>query len=632
MQHWLAGHKLKNRPYEILQVLGEGGFGITYKAKNLNLEVPVVIKTPNSKLQRDKNYSKYLESFDKEAKQIAKLGMNPHPHIVRVFDYFAEEDLPCIIMDYVPGESLYDLVQMNGALSEELALKYIRQIGSALGVCHQQGIIHRDVHPNNILIHGESGKAILIDFGISGTTQTSRSNRSGNQAFAPWEQLISFGEQSSKTPQVDIYTLAGSLYYLVTGDTPTPSLARKFNNDELLEPKQHNPKLSDRLNKAILKGLELQPEDRAQTVKAWLEMLKPPQPIPQPQPQQGVAQENNGSNRGSQTVTRRNWLKYSGLAIASMVIALLGKEMIDNSSQTNENGLELAEYEFDVITVNDRGEEIKREKGSAKYFTEDLGNGITLEMVEIPRGTFMMGSPEHELEKYRDESPQHEVTVPSFHMGKYEVTQAQWKAVAAMPQVEKELDPEPSEFKGEELPVEQVTWYDAVEFCKRLSKATGKEYRLPSEAEWEYACRAGTTTPFHFGETITTELVNYRGTDWETGGIAGIVYPGNYAKGPKGEYRGKTTPVGSFPANAFGLYDLHGNVWEWCGDKYQENYTGAPRDGSPWVTKNSNSHVVLRGGSWNLNPPYCRSAFRNEVAPDYDFNFFGFRCIATRTP
>jgi formylglycine-generating enzyme required for sulfatase activity/tRNA A-37 threonylcarbamoyl transferase component Bud32 len=587
MQHWLAGHKLKNRPYEILQVLGEGGFGITYKAKNLNLEVPVVIKTPNSKLQRDKNYSKYLESFDKEAKQIAKLGINPHPHIVRVFDYFAEEDLPCIIMDYVPGESLYDLVQMNGALSEELALKYIRQIGSALGVCHQQGIIHRDVHPNNILIHGESGKAILIDFGISGTTQTSRSNRSGNQAFAPWEQLISFGEQSSKTPQVDIYTLAGSLYYLVTGDTPTPSLARKFNNDELLEPKQHNPKLSDRLNEGILKGLEVEPSDRPQTVKEWLERLKmSPSPT----------------------------------------------KLSQNTVVFGSRSVELKIFEFDTVKTNDRGEIIKREHHSARYFTEDLGNGITLEMVEIPGGTFMMGSPEAERKRKDDESPQHEVTVPSFYMGKYEVTQAQWKAVAAMPQVERELklDPElfPSKFKGEELPVEYVIWYDAVEFCKRLSKTTGREYKLPSEAEWEYACRAGTTTPFHFGETITTELVNYKGTDWEYGGK---VYPGNYAKGPKGKYREETTPVGSFPPNAFGLYDLHGNVSEWCADRYQESYTGAPRDGSPWVTENSNSYV-LRGGSWKHLPRYCRSAVRLRNAPGYSFTTFGFRCIASRTP
>jgi formylglycine-generating enzyme required for sulfatase activity len=270
-------------------------------------------------------------------------------------------------------------------------------------------------------------------------------------------------------------------------------------------------------------------------------------------------------------------------------------------------------------------------------------------MVAIPGGTFMMGSPEDELERIENESPQHEVTVPSFSMGKYEVTQAQWKAVAALPQVERELKPDPSNFKGEDLPVEQVSWQDAVEFCKRLSKATGKEYRLPSEAEWEYACRAGTTTPFHFGETITTELVNYRGTDWELGDIiypgnivyqgnivhpGDIVSPGNYANAPKGEYRAKTTPVGSFPPNAFGLYDLHGNVWEWCADTYQESYSGAPRDGTAWATENNGSNV-LRGGSWLNNPQLCRSAIRSGDARDnvkgINPDIVGFRCFAPRT-
>ncbi|MEO1673406.1 MAG: serine/threonine-protein kinase, partial [Cyanobacteria bacterium J06631_2] len=275
---WLPGHRLKNRPYEISEALGQGGFGVTYKANNLALDVPVVIKTPNIGLQRDKNYSTYLDSFKKEARQLAKLGMNPHPHIVRVFDFFVEDELPCIVMDYIPGNSLYDLVQMNGVISEVKALEYIRQIGSALSVCHNRGIFHRDVHPNNILIHTESGKAILIDFGISGSTQSTRSNRSGNKAFAPWEQLISFGEQSSKTPQVDIYTLAASLFYLLTGETPVPSLARKFNNDELTEPKQYNPQISDHINEAILKGMGIEAGDRPQTVEAWLKMLKPAQP------------------------------------------------------------------------------------------------------------------------------------------------------------------------------------------------------------------------------------------------------------------------------------------------------------------------------------------------------------------
>ena len=176
-------------------------------------------------------------------------------------------------------------------------------------------------------------------------------------------------------------------------------------------------------------------------------------------------------------------------------------------------------FEFDVATVEVKQSGrrknpqviISRSRHQAQYFKEDLGNGVTLEMVNIPGGTFTMGAPETEKESRDEERPQHQVTVPPFFMGKYPVTQAQWQAVAAFPQVNRELNPDPSTFKGSDRPVETISWYDADEFCARLSKATGRDYRLPSESEWEYACRAGTTTPFHFGETITSELANYDG-------------------------------------------------------------------------------------------------------------------------
>jgi hypothetical protein len=150
--------------------------------------------------------------------------------------------------------------------------------------------------------------------------------------------------------------------------------------------------------------------------------------------------------------------------------------------------------------------EIIRSRGNARYFVEHLGNNITLEMVEIPAGIFIMGAPASEKRSIDNERPQHEVNIPSFFMGKYPVTQAQWKFVASLPQVNRKLKPHPSRFKGDNRPVERVSWFDAVEYCDRISQHTGKNYRLPSEAEWEYACRAGTTTPFHFGETITSEL------------------------------------------------------------------------------------------------------------------------------
>ncbi len=309
---------------------------------------------------------------------------------------------------------------------------------------------------------------------------------------------------------------------------------------------------------------------------------------------------------------------------------------------------------------------INKEKRQGRYYTEDLGDGITLDMIEIPWGEFMMGTDdaeitrlrkEYELDYFQRESPQHKVTVPRFFMGKYPITQEQWKAIAQRTDLKVnqdiELDVNPSQFQDPyegidrgKRPVERVSWYEAVEFCQRLSKLTPRDYRLPSEAEWEYACRAGTTTAFHFGETITTDYANYRGTDWDLGGK---VYPGNYGKGPHGIFREQTTPIGYFKvANAFGLCDMHGNVWEWCEDDWHNNYEGAPNDGTAWLkpqnsnpdnqpysqeNKDNKPNKVIRGGSWLNDPDGCRCAFRYDFNARADLNDVGFRvvCAPPRT-
>jgi formylglycine-generating enzyme required for sulfatase activity len=284
---------------------------------------------------------------------------------------------------------------------------------------------------------------------------------------------------------------------------------------------------------------------------------------------------------------------------------------------------ELQERSFEASTVDQRGEIIDRRTYTASYFTEILADGISLEMVLIPGGTFMMGSPKSEVGSRDNERPQHNVTVSPFFMAKYPVTQGQWKAIASRTdlKVNLDLEPEPSRFKKPyqdidrwQRPVESVSWYEAAEFCKRLSKLRGRNYRLPSEAESEYACRAGTTTPFYFGETITPELVNYHGNY-------------TYGDGPKGEYREQTTPVGQFPPNAFGLYDMHGNVGEWCADEWHENYQNAPTDGSIWLNGNKD-RSPLRGGSWAYYPDYCRSAIRlNYDRRDVLSYITGFRVV-----
>ncbi|MEB3191352.1 MAG: SUMF1/EgtB/PvdO family nonheme iron enzyme [Snowella sp.] len=265
-------------------------------------------------------------------------------------------------------------------------------------------------------------------------------------------------------------------------------------------------------------------------------------------------------------------------------------------------------YEYESVTVNRQGEIIKRIPGRAKYYREDLGNGVYLDMVYIAGGSFWMGAPESEQKSCKDERPQHLVTVPDFWIGKYQVTQAQWMAIKEMNLVG---------FEGANRPVEGLSWKRCQEFCRQLSERTGKQpgtrYRLPSEAEWEYACRAGTKTPFSCGETITTKLANYNG---------------NYtcAEERKGEYRAKSVECGIFPPNPWGIYDMHGNGWEWCKDHWHDSYQGAPTDGSIWNNNHfQTNYRVLKGGSWRSVPTDCRSARRSRS--DRNYNGYGFRCV-----
>jgi formylglycine-generating enzyme required for sulfatase activity len=274
-------------------------------------------------------------------------------------------------------------------------------------------------------------------------------------------------------------------------------------------------------------------------------------------------------------------------------------------------------FEFETVTLDALGKVKGRRLAQAKSYTEDLGDGVRLEMVLIPEGTYLMGSPAGEKGRLETEGPQHLVKVQKFYMGRFEVTQAQWRAVAGWPKIDRELNQAPSSFKGENLPVERVSWNDAAEFCKRLSKKTQRRYRFPSEAEWEYAARAGeTSAPFAFGETITPEVVNYNGT-----------YP--YAGVAQGLNRKQTVAVGSLGvANAFGLYDTHGNVEEWCLDNLHDTYDGAPIDGSAWTGGGDPEYQIYRGGAWYSSANYCRHALRSWLGPQYSFSGIGFRVVA----
>jgi formylglycine-generating enzyme required for sulfatase activity len=288
------------------------------------------------------------------------------------------------------------------------------------------------------------------------------------------------------------------------------------------------------------------------------------------------------------------------------------------------------QLEFETVTVNSSGQVIKTETHRAFYYEESLAYNIPpLIMMAISEGEFIMGSPKTEPQRYNEESPQHKVKVTPFWLAQTPVTNAQWAFVANLPQIQIELNSKDSNKKNDH-PITNVSWYEAMEFCARLSRHTGRDYRLPSEAEWEYACRAGTTTPFHFGATITSELADYNATSI-------------YANEPTGEYRKRTVSVKGFPPNAFGLYDMHGNVWEWCADPWHPNYLNAPQNSLVWDLFNQNnnyyykiySHLskllrdnrsrILRGGSFSCFPSKCRSAYYHKFGILGKFEDCGFR-------
>jgi len=259
---------------------------------------------------------------------------------------------------------------------------------------------------------------------------------------------------------------------------------------------------------------------------------------------------------------------------------------------------------FESVTLNQRGEVLQRNPGQAQAWIYPLGGGVHLTLVEIPGGMYHMGS--QHGEGYADETPRHLVTLAPFLLGQAPVTQAQWAAVMGKEQY--------TRFHGPALPVDNVSWLDTAEFCRKLSKKSGLNYRLPSEAQWEYACRAGAQAPFSTGDTITTDYANYVGEHM-------------YWEEPRGVYRHVPTPAGTFPPNPFGLYDMHGNLWEHCADRWHADYSGAPIDGSAWEQGGESGFRVARGGSWHEPPTNCRAATRLRVDEREREDYYGFRVL-----
>ncbi|MBD2431470.1 MULTISPECIES: bifunctional serine/threonine-protein kinase/formylglycine-generating enzyme family protein [Fischerella] len=568
------GNLLKNR-FRVQEVIGEGGFGKTYLAQDVDrLDAACVIKQFFPQVQGTAARTKAAELFKEEAKRLFELGEN-HSQIPRLLAYFEQGSSLYLVQEFIEGETLLSYLK-HKAFSETEIWGLLFDLLPVLQFVHEHSVIHRDIKPENIIRRKSDSKLVLIDFGgAKQVTQTSLA-RQGTGIFtigyAPSEQMAGYA-----TPASDLYALGATCVRLLTRCLAVQDAYGTLHDPlydvvnaqwlwrEILN--EQGVKISEKLETILDKLLKHFVKERYQSAAEVLRDL------------------NATTSSVDPTI----------LAIPQPI-----------EPQVASSNLKLQTFEFEVVTVDVSGREISRNRRQAQLFAENLGKGVILEMVQIPGGNFMMGSTQGEGKN--SEKPQHTVTLKPFFMGKYPITQEQWKAV---------MGNNPSRFKGAKRPVESVSWNHAVTFCKRLSQTTGKTYRLPSEAEWEYACRAGTTTPFHFGETMTTELANFNGN-------------GTYASEPKGNYCNETTLVGSFPANPFGLYDMHGNVWEWCQDYWHDNYQNAPTDGSAWLTQGFFGRIfadfsLLRGGSWYCEPNNCRSATRHKQAPNSCFISVGFR-------
>ncbi|RAM51933.1 MAG: protein kinase [Hapalosiphonaceae cyanobacterium JJU2] len=599
--------------YKIITLLGKGGFGETYLAEDLDIPTNpkpkrvVKLLSPQNRNPQVLQFAKDL--FDREAEILYRLGQLSE-QIPTLFAHFEENGEFYLVQEFVDGHDLSTELTPGKQLSEAEVVKLLKDILEVLAVVHQHKIIHRDIKPQNIMRRRQDGKLVLIDFGavkeIQGMTisqgQITSTVCIGTPGYMP-------NEQAKGKPNLcsDVYAVGMLGIQALTGISPH-QLPEDSTTGEVIWRQWAN--VGDRLAGILTNMVRSNHGQRYQTATEALQVLSPPPPPPPP------------------PVPRRKMIQTLGLVGAGFGLAIVGEQLIFKKSEQNpgvsetpgfspptssptpkqlptSQGLSLQTFQFETVTVDESGNITKRDNHQAKYFVEDLGNGVTLEMVQIPGGKFLMGSPPGEAGRNDDEGPQHEVTVPDFFMGKYEVTQAQYQAI---------MDNNPSNFKGDKRPVERVSWNDAVKFCEELSEKTGRIYRLPSEAKWEYAARAGTITPFYFGETITTALANYDGNY-------------TYGSAPKGEYRKQTTDVGNFPPNSFGLYDMCGNIWEWCLDEYNNSYEGAPTDGSPWIKNNGENIKLLRGGSWTYEQRNCRYAIRFSHFPDDRFFDVGFRLV-----
>jgi len=542
--------------FRLLAPLGDGAMGEVWKAEELRTGKHRALKFVPVHLLRD---SAALARLEAEADRLAELH---HPSIVKTLGWRrGPEGYPFIVMACLEGETLRSRLLREQRLDLETALAVLRPVAAALDHAHGQGVIHRDVKPENIML-GPDGRVTLVDFGLSdplkrssGLGQASDKDASGTVGYMPPEAFVGGGGAHHR--KRDIYALAVVLYECLSGELPFDGPLLAIRPAELFPGCPEG--LRDGAWAALKQGLHRERTARPGTAVALLESV-------------AAGQRAVVKPRLPAVVSVHGW----------------GAGQVRQLQRETAAGL-----------------------GSEMAFQDRLRDGsVGPEMMVIPAGTFLIGSPEDEAGRDSDER-QHEVTIARpFALASCALAFGWYDRFCAATGREK---PDDRGWGRGERPAINVSWWDAVAFCEWLSVETGQVYRLPTEAEWEYACRAGTVTAFWWGNDIHPGLANYDGNH-------------TYRNGRKGEYRRKTVPVRSFEANPWGLYQMHGNVWEWTGSAWDASYGGTEQD---YLSKNNANYQeaprVLRGGSWDDFPRRVRSANRGRNAPGGRDNGRGFR-------
>ena len=551
--------------YTVEKKIGEGGFGITYKALQGGLNRTVCIKEyfPAGKCARETHartvyvqgaseniFEKYRQAFVKEAKMLATLH---HPNIVEVIDVFDENNTSYMVMAFIEGKSLQSIVDSRGPLPYPEVVNYIAQVTNAVGYIHDRHILHRDIKPDNIMITADY-KAILIDFGSAREFEQDKTQVHTSMlthGYAPTEQYTANSRKGSYT---DIYAIGATMYFVLTGHVPLEAAARL--TEPMAAPKDLAPDIPDEANRTILKAMQLKAENRHQTVQEFMDDLRNIKPSV-------LVDETIGGT----TSYKKLW---QVLAVAGCIIIILVGYLIFRPKK--------------VIEV---------EKGKIEYKTYDFTGMNAYPMIKVEGGTFVMGTNDSD----EDDCTPHNVTISDYYIGQFEVSQGLWTKI---------MDSNPSAYQPVEgrdsLPVENVSFDDVQLFISRLNAKTGKNFSLPTEAQWEYAARGGK---------------NSKNTPY-----AGSKYPNAIWYDKEKPFKIQFDSS----VNELGIYQMSGNVAEWCIDYYNADFYESSQNSKNPVNTKSDKYHVIRGGSFNDNDIKYITAYYRD-ADDSARPYVGFRLV-----